>query len=41
MGKIKTLVAIEQIKVEGAKQLDTRVYDPDKDSSYDLFPDYK
>ena len=41
VGRMRELMALEQIKREGASYVDNRQYNPDSMSVADLFPDYK
>lgn len=41
MGKLSDLMAIQQIKEEGAKWIDIRIYDPETMNSYDAIPNLR
>ena len=41
VGRMRELMALEQIKREGAVYVDDRQYDPDTMTVRDIFPDYK
>lgn len=41
VSRMRELIALEQIKMEGACYVDDREYDPNSMSVDDIFPDYK
>ena len=41
VGRMRELMALEQIKREGARYVDDREYDPETMTVRDIFPEYK